>query len=84
MPSLYTTLPVHNDGTVRLCCLDGFRVTNMGNVFKDGLEKVWHGKEFTKARGITKKENGIRFHFVRTVTDGLNMTMRKKLLMVIW
>ena len=49
-PSLYTTLPVHNDGTVRLCCLDGFRVTNMGNVFKDGLEKVWHGKEFTKAR----------------------------------
>jgi MoaA/NifB/PqqE/SkfB family radical SAM enzyme len=49
-PTLYNTLPVHNDGTVRMCCLDGFRATNMGNVFEDGVVGVWHGSEFSKAR----------------------------------
>jgi MoaA/NifB/PqqE/SkfB family radical SAM enzyme len=49
-PAIYKTMPVHNDGTVRLCCLDGFRATDMGNVFKDGVKAVWHGEEFAKAR----------------------------------
>lgn len=49
-PTLYNTLPVHNDGTVRMCCLDGFRATNMGNVFDNGVAGVWHGGEFAKAR----------------------------------
>lgn len=49
-PTLYNTLPVHNDGTVRMCCLDGFRATNMGNVFESGVADVWHGGEFAKAR----------------------------------
>ena len=49
-PAIYNTMPIHNDGTVRLCCLDGFRDTNMGNVFKDGVKEVWHGEEFAKAR----------------------------------
>src|SRR5262245_27136094 len=39
-PAIYKTLPVHNDGTVRLCCLDGFRPTAMGNVFRDGVRVV--------------------------------------------
>ena len=49
-PALYSTLPIHNDGTARICCLDGFRKTNMGNVYKEGLDKVWNGEEFNKAR----------------------------------
>ena len=49
-PALYVTLPVHNDGTVSICCLDGFKQASMGNVFKDGVEAVWHGEEFAKAR----------------------------------
>jgi len=49
-PALYSTLPVHNDGTVTICCLDGFKQTNMGNVFKDGVAAVWNGEEFAKAR----------------------------------
>ena len=52
---------------------DGFRVTNMGNVFKDGLEKVWHGKEFTKAREYCCLEL-IRFHF-RIVKDNSKTMM---------
>src|SRR5438128_1318861 len=49
-PAIYKTLPVHNDGTVRLCCLDGFRATAMGNIFTDGVKTVWQGEEFAKAR----------------------------------
>ncbi len=49
-PALYNTLPVHNDGTVTVCCLDGFKTTNMGNVFKEGVAAVWNGEEFAKAR----------------------------------
>lgn len=49
-PTLYNTLPIHNDGTVRICCLDGFRATNMGNVFEKSVADVWHGSEFAKAR----------------------------------
>ena len=49
-PVIYKTLPVHHDGSVRLCCLDGTRATDMGNVFADGVRGVWHGEEFAKAR----------------------------------
>ena len=49
-PAIYNTMPIHNDGTVRVCCLDGFRATNMGNVFEDGVRAVWEGEEFAKAR----------------------------------
>ena len=49
-PVIYKTLPVHHDGSVRLCCLDGTRATDMGNIFADGVRGVWHGEEFAKAR----------------------------------
>lgn len=49
-PVIYNTMPIHNDGSVRLCCLDGFRATDMGNVLKDGVHAVWHGEQFAKAR----------------------------------
>lgn len=49
-PAIYKTMPVHNDGSVRMCCLDGFRATAMGNVFETSVEEVWQGEEFAKAR----------------------------------
>jgi pyruvate-formate lyase-activating enzyme len=49
-PAIYHTLPVHNDGTATVCCLDGFKATNLGNVFRDGVRAVWHGEEFAKTR----------------------------------
>lgn len=49
-PAIYNTLPVHNDGSVTVCCLDGFKTTFMGNVFKDGVKAVWQGEELTKVR----------------------------------
>jgi MoaA/NifB/PqqE/SkfB family radical SAM enzyme len=47
---IYKTMPVHNDGSVRLCCLDGLRETDMGNVFKSSVKEIWHGEQFAKAR----------------------------------
>jgi len=49
-PALYQTMPVHNDGTVTICCLDGFKATNVGNIFKDGVNAVWQGEAFAKVR----------------------------------
>ena len=49
-PALYTTLPIHNDGTGTMCCLDGFRATEVGNVFTDGVAGVWHGEAFSQIR----------------------------------
>lgn len=82
-PALYTTLPVHNDGTVTICCLDGFKETNVGNVFKDGVRAVWHGEAFTKVRHyhetgqwdkvpFCKSCNGwAQYEFEEEVRDGL-------------
>ncbi|HLW46992.1 MAG TPA: radical SAM protein [bacterium] len=82
-PTLYQTLPVHNDGQVTVCCLDGFKATNMGNVFHDGVRVVWHGEEFAKVRyyhetgqydkvPFCKNCNGWAQHeFTEEVRDGL-------------
>jgi len=48
--ALYDTMAVHFNGDVSICCLDGTRATNMGNIIKDGVHKVWHGEAFTQAR----------------------------------
>lgn len=82
-PAIYNTLPIHNDGVVTICCLDGFKTTNMGNVFKDGAKAVWQGEEFAKARyyhetgqwdkvPFCKPCNGwAQYEFTEEVRDGL-------------
>lgn len=82
-PSIYNTMPIHNDGAVTICCLDGFKSTNMGNVFNDGgVEAVWNGEEFRKARYYHETEqwdkvpfckdcNGwAQYEFTEEVQDG--------------
>lgn len=82
-PAIYNTLPVHNDGTVTICCLDGFKETNMGNVFSSDVRKVWNGEEFSKARYYHETEqwdkvpfckscNGwAQYEFEEEISDGL-------------
>jgi MoaA/NifB/PqqE/SkfB family radical SAM enzyme len=82
-PAIYKTMPIHNDGSVRLCCLDGFRATDMGNVFETGVEAVWQGEAFAKARyyhetaqwdkvPFCKPCNGwSQYEFEEEVRDGL-------------
>ena len=54
--SLYETMPIHFNGNVSICCQDGFQQTNMGNVFEEGIEAVWHGARFSQVRQL--HENG--------------------------
>jgi pyruvate-formate lyase-activating enzyme len=82
-PALYNTLPVHNDGHATICCLDGFRATGVGNVFKEGVANVWRGEAFARVRYYHETEqwekvpfctscNGWAQHeFVEEVRDGL-------------
>jgi MoaA/NifB/PqqE/SkfB family radical SAM enzyme len=80
---IYKTMPVHNDGSVRLCCLDGVRATDMGNVFDRGVKQIWQGEEFAKARYYHETEqwdkvpfckscNGwAQYEYTEEVRDGL-------------
>jgi MoaA/NifB/PqqE/SkfB family radical SAM enzyme len=82
-PAIYQTMPVHNDGTVTICCLDGFKMTNVGNVFTEGVKAVWQGEEFAKVRYYHETEqwdkvpfckdcNGwAQQEFVEEIRDGL-------------
>lgn len=82
-PVLYKTMPIHNDGTVTVCCLDGMRTTNMGNVFETSVKEVWKGEEFTKMRYLHETAqwdeipfcnscNGwAQYEFKEEVRDGL-------------
>jgi radical SAM protein with 4Fe4S-binding SPASM domain len=64
-PTLYHTMPVHNDGTVTICCLDGFKSTNVGNVFEDGVAAVWQSEEFAKVRYYHETEQWAKVPFCR-------------------
>lgn len=82
-PVLYKTIPIHNDGSVTVCCLDGMRTTDMGNVFETSVREVWHGEQFTKMRYLHEtgqwdaipfcdKCNGwAQYEFTEEVRDGL-------------
>lgn len=81
--ALYLTMPIHNDGTVTVCCLDSWRETNMGNVFETGVKDVWLGEKFQQVRHwhetgqfdkvpVCDKCNGwVQFLYEEEVRDGL-------------
>lgn len=55
--SLYSTMPIHADGNVSICCLDIFNEYNMGNVFNEGIKGVWNGEKFTRIRELHEKND---------------------------
>jgi radical SAM protein with 4Fe4S-binding SPASM domain len=55
--ALYSTLAVNTNGNVSICCLDSFNGTSMGNVFEDGVRKVWHGPKLTAMRRLHEEGN---------------------------
>ena len=82
-PALYKTLPIHNDGTATICCLDGFKETAIGNVFESGVQAVWTGEAMARVRYYHETEqwdkvpfckpcNGWTQHdYVEEIRDGL-------------
>lgn len=65
-PALYNTMPIHNDGTVTICCLDGFKETSVGNAFKDGVKEVWQGEAFAKVRYYHETEQWDKVPFCKS------------------
>jgi len=53
---LYDTMTINHKGDVNICCLDSFNETNMGNVFENGVQNIWKGKQFQRIRRL--HENG--------------------------
>jgi MoaA/NifB/PqqE/SkfB family radical SAM enzyme len=49
-PALNHTMSIHTNGHVSICCLDGFRETDAGNVLKTSVAEAWTGPEFTAVR----------------------------------
>jgi len=47
---IYDQMIIDFNGDVRMCCVDGYRVTNLGNVFENGVHGVWHGEALSKTR----------------------------------
>jgi len=47
---IYDTININHRGGVTYCCLDVFSKTNLGNVLKDGVKKVWHSERFKELR----------------------------------
>jgi sulfatase maturation enzyme AslB (radical SAM superfamily) len=47
---IYDAMIIDYNGEARLCCLDGLRQTNVGNVLQDGVLGVWRGEALTKIR----------------------------------
>lgn len=54
---IYDQMNIDFNGNVRMCCLDGFRVTNLGNVLEDGVYNVWHGEAFSQVRKNHEEAN---------------------------
>jgi radical SAM protein with 4Fe4S-binding SPASM domain len=65
---IYDQMNIDFNGEVRMCCLDGFRVTNLGNVFEDGVHNVWHGEALTAIRKNHEERNYGAQPFCETCT----------------
>ncbi|MCX5713863.1 MAG: SPASM domain-containing protein [Candidatus Omnitrophica bacterium] len=47
---IYNSLVVNYKGDVLICCLDALDEVKIGNIFKEGVRKIWHGDGFKKIR----------------------------------
>jgi len=65
---IYDQMSIDFNGEVRMCCLDGFRVTSLGNVFEEGVYNVWHGEAFTAIRRNHEEKNYGAQPFCETCT----------------
>lgn len=54
---LYSTMAIHADGNVSICCLDIFQEYNVGNVFDEGLKGVWNGEKLNRIRELHEKND---------------------------
>jgi radical SAM protein with 4Fe4S-binding SPASM domain len=65
---IYDQMIIDFNGDVRMCCVDGFRVTSLGNVFEHGVYNVWHGEALTAVRKSHEDRNYGDQPFCRSCT----------------
>ena len=58
-PVLYQRLTIGSDGLVKLCYNDEMGTTDVGNVNKETIFNVWHGKKLQAARDIHLEKMGV-------------------------
>jgi len=77
---IYDNLTIDYDGVARICCLDGYRETNLGNVFNDGVYNVWHGLELERIRKIHESNDYDKYKFCQSCDQwaGFNITKEKE------
>jgi radical SAM protein with 4Fe4S-binding SPASM domain len=77
---IYDNLTIDYDGVARICCLDGYRETNLGNVFDDGVYKVWHGPELQRIRKIHESNDYEKYKFCQSCDQwaGFKITEEKE------
>jgi len=77
---IYDSMTIDYDGVARICCLDGYRETNLGNVFEDGIHNVWHGNELKKIREVHEKNDYEKYKFCQTCEQwaGFKITKEKE------
>jgi radical SAM protein with 4Fe4S-binding SPASM domain len=77
---IYDSMTIDYDGVARICCLDGYRETNLGNVFEDGLYNVWHGKELQRIREVHEANDYEKYKFCQTCEQwaGFKITEEKE------
>ena len=68
-PMLYRNMYIHYNGDVSVCCWDAYGHTNLGNVFKDGVEGVWNGSGFKMARHIHECGDTLAIPFCHACED---------------
>lgn len=68
-PVLYDTLFLSPKGNARLCCLDVFDATNVGNVLETSINDVWNGKELNKIRKLHEAGEFDKVDFCKNCQD---------------
>ncbi len=68
-PVLYDTLFIGPNGNARLCCLDVFDDTSVGNVLKTSVKDVWHGEKLNQIRKFHEAGEFHKVDFCKNCKD---------------
>ena len=50
--AIWSTLGIHVDGSVNLCCIDSGNSVQLGNVNSRSIAEIWHGEELRRIRDL--------------------------------
>jgi radical SAM protein with 4Fe4S-binding SPASM domain len=78
-PALYTSMAVHHNGDVSVCCLDAYSETNVGNVFEKGVKAVWNGSLFSEIRKYHETGQYHKVPFCKNCNVWANFSFNEKI-----